>query len=107
MKKRVVIFWEKLYDHYFLFRYLDFRARYNIMDLKITTDSSTSASNIKGTLSFKIIWKKLDSARERADVLTYFSTCTNGLCLCKEQRQDKFEISETDEWLEDSRNFYF
>ena len=73
-----------------------------------TTVSTTTPSNITRTVSFKIIWKELDSPGERTDHLTCFSACTNGnLCLCQEQRQDKFEICETDEWFEDSRNFYF
>ena len=72
-----------------------------------TTGSTTSASNKKRTVTFKIIWKKLDSAGERTDVLTCFSACTNGLCLCQDEREDKFEMCDIDDWFEDSRNFYF
>ena len=73
-----------------------------------TTASTTSASNITRTISFKIIWKELDSLGETTDFLTCFSACTKGnLCLCQEQRQDKFEICEIDDLFEDSRNFYF
>ena len=58
-----------------------------------TTVSTTTPSNITRTISFKIIWKELDSPGETTDVLTCFSACTNGnLCLCQEQRQDKLEI---------------
>ena len=71
-----------------------------------TTVSTTTPSNITRTVSFKIIWKELDSPGETTDVLKCFSTCTNGN-LCHEQRQDKFEICEIDDLFEDSRNFNF
>ena len=43
-----------------------------------TTVSTTTPSNITRTVSFKIIWKELDSPGETTDVLTCFSACTNG-----------------------------
>ena len=95
---------EKTISSLFHFRYLDFHAGFNIMDLKIvntgnttnistisTTVRTTTPSNITRTVSFKIIWKELDSPGETTDVLTCFSACTNGN-LCHEQRQDKLEI---------------
>ena len=39
-----------------------------------TTVSTTTPSNITRTVSFKIIWKELDSPGETTDVL---SACTN------------------------------
>ena len=38
-----------------------------------TTVSTTTPSNITRTVSFKIIWKELDSPGETTDVLTCFS----------------------------------
>ena len=77
----------------------------NISTISMTV-STTTPSNITRTVSFKIIWKELDSPDETTDVLKCFSACKNGN-LCQEQRQDKFEIFEIDDLFEDSRNFYF
>ena len=57
-----------------------------------TTVSTTTPSNITRTVSFKIIWKELDSPGETTDVLTFFMFLRLykwNLCLCQEQRQDK------------------
>ena len=44
-----------------------------------TTVSTTTPSNITRTVSFKIIWKELDSPGETTDVLTcVLRSCTNG-----------------------------
>ena len=55
-----------------------------------TTVSTTTPSNITRTVSFKIIWKELDSPGETTDVLTCFSACTNeNLCRYVSSSKDK------------------